>query len=63
MWLVRLVIVTPFVRNYVNYLMNGGLWASELSEMARRIRSHAPSLLLDLGGYTADNYLAFLSHR
>ena len=39
------------------------LEASELSEMARRIRSHAPSLLLDLGGHTADNYPAFLSHR
>lgn len=39
------------------------LEASELPDMALRIRSHAPSLLLDLGGHTADNHPALLSHR
>ena len=39
------------------------LEAGELSTIAGRIRSHAPSLLLDLGGHTADNYPTFLSHR
>ena len=39
------------------------LEAAELPVMARRIRSLAPSLLLDLGGHTADNYPALLSHR
>lgn len=39
------------------------LEAADLSAVARRIRSHAPSLLLDLGGHTADNFPALLSHR
>ena len=39
------------------------LKASELPEMAARIRGLAPSVLLDLGGHTADNYPALLSHR
>ena len=39
------------------------LEATEVSEMAHRIRSYAPSLLLDLGGHTADNHPLLLSHR
>lgn len=39
------------------------LEASELKQMAIRIRSKAPSLLLDLGGHSADNHPALLSHR
>ena len=39
------------------------LEAADLSDMARRIRSKAPSLLLDLGGHTADNHPVLLSHR
>jgi len=39
------------------------LEAAELQAMARRIRSQAPSVLLDLGGHTADNHPALLSHR
>ena len=37
--------------------------ASEVSSIASRIRQRAPSLLLDLGGHTADNHPALLSHR
>ena len=37
--------------------------AAELPDIARRIREHAPSILLDLGGHTADNHPALLSHR
>ena len=36
---------------------------SEVSAVAGRIRSYSPSLLLDLGGHTADNHPALLSHR
>ena len=36
---------------------------AELPDIARRIREHAPSILLDLGGHTADNHPALLSHR
>jgi len=39
------------------------LEASDVSATAARIRSQAPSLLLDLGGHTADNHPTFLSHR
>jgi hypothetical protein len=39
------------------------LEAANVSAMATRIRGQAPSLLLDLGGHTADNYPIFLSHR
>ena len=39
------------------------LEATESIEMAHRIRSYAPSLLLDLGGHTADNHPVLLSHR
>lgn len=34
-----------------------------LSDTAAKIRGLAPSLLLDLGGHTADNHPALLSHR
>ena len=37
--------------------------AAEVSSMASKIRSYAPSLLLDLGGHTADNHPVLLSHR
>ena len=36
---------------------------ADVSAMAARIRSHSPSLLIDLGGHTADNHPFFLSHR
>ena len=36
---------------------------SEVFSVITRIRSESPSLLLDLGGHTADNHPAFLSHR
>ena len=39
------------------------LEAAELPQMANKIRSVAPSFLLDLGGHTADNHPALLSHR
>ena len=39
------------------------LKASELPAVASRIRGLSPSVLLDLGGHTADNYPALLSHR
>ncbi len=39
------------------------LEASELAAMARRIHGHNPSILLDLGGHTADNHPALLSRR
>ena len=39
------------------------LEAEEVSSMASRIRCQAPSLLLDLGGHTADNHPSLLSHR
>ena len=39
------------------------LQATDVSATAARIRSLAPSILLDLGGHTADNYPALLSHR
>ena len=37
--------------------------ASEVCEIASRIRGLAPAFLLDLGGHTADNHPALLSHR
>ena len=39
------------------------LEAVDISAMAARIRAQGPSLLLDLGGHTADNYPILLSHR
>ena len=39
------------------------LECGEVSVIARRIRSQSPSLLLDLGGHTADNHPSLLSHR
>ena len=36
---------------------------TEIVGVAARIRDQAPSLLLDLGGHTADNYPLFLSQR
>ena len=39
------------------------LEASEVSSTAAKIRSCSPSLLLDLGGHTADNHPELLSHR
>jgi len=39
------------------------LEASEVPQMASRIRQQQPDLLLDLGGHTADNHPAFLSQR
>ena len=39
------------------------LESGQLSDVAFRIREHSPSLLLDLGGHTADNHPALLSHR
>ena len=37
--------------------------ASDVSAIASRIRGLAPSILLDLGGHTADNHPALLCHR
>ena len=37
--------------------------AVEWVQMAHKIRSKAPSMLLDLGGHTADNHPALLRHR
>ena len=39
------------------------LEASEVSKTATKIRTLAPSLLLDLGGHTADNFPELLSYR
>ena len=39
------------------------LQVGEVADIARRIRSHAPALLLDLGGHTADNHPSLLAHR
>ena len=35
----------------------------DVSAMAKKIRSHSPALMMDLGGHTADNHPALLSHR
>ena len=39
------------------------LLASELVDMSRRIRDTSPSLMLDLGGHTADNFPQLLTQR
>tara|TARA_Y100001933_G_C18985229_1_gene558227 strand:- start:16 stop:1986 length:1971 start_codon:yes stop_codon:yes gene_type:complete len=36
---------------------------AELTSMACKIRGYSPSLLLDLGGHTADNHPSLLCHR
>ena len=54
-----------FIRSELQQLSDDW-WPLEVADLpviARRIRSLAPSLLLDLGGHSGDNHPALLSHR